>query len=452
MRFTSSQKVIFRKFIISSLAALLVFPLPLFAADVLIYSQETHEEEANSLIIDFDDTGGDITLQFGNTLNEQFFWDNSNTRFTVTDDLKVQGNVAIDGTDIFLDDNNVGSGANVNIIANQGSDSDGTLRYNATDNRWEISNDGGSFNALATAGNLPSVQVRRRTAFTVPASYADVTFDQTDIETNVSVLEHNDTDTDRIDIKQDGIYLVTYDFSIDTPATTNDADVFARMRVNDTTVINGSAGQTSMYASPTIMVTSDLSQSFIANLSDGDFISIQFQFAGITMDTVADGVVTITKLDGINSNPSAVVAQAYESGTTTFNAATAIDWDGTSANARVIDNIYAHDTGSNPSRITVNQNGLYRVSYNVSWDTSVNSRRTATCNFAINGTAVTPAIGSSHAYARNSTDDTETNSASFIYRFTSGQYYEIQCTSTGTAGSITTLADQSWTSIEYLQP
>ncbi len=112
-----------------------------FATDVLIYSQEVFEEEANSLIIDFDDSGGDVTLQFGNTLNEQFFWDNANSRFTFTDDLKVQGNIALDGTTIFLDDDNVGAGADINVIASQGSDNDGILRYSATENEWQISND-----------------------------------------------------------------------------------------------------------------------------------------------------------------------------------------------------------------------------------------------------------------------------------------------------------------------
>lgn len=45
-------------------------------------------------------------------------------------------------------DNSPGN-TNVDIIAKQGSDPDGVLRYNATTNQWEISNDGVSFNAIA---------------------------------------------------------------------------------------------------------------------------------------------------------------------------------------------------------------------------------------------------------------------------------------------------------------
>ena len=49
-----------------------------------------------------------------------------------------------------LDSDNVGGGNDVDIVANQGTDNDGTLRYNATLNQWELSNDGGAFQAIGT--------------------------------------------------------------------------------------------------------------------------------------------------------------------------------------------------------------------------------------------------------------------------------------------------------------
>jgi hypothetical protein len=51
---------------------------------------------------------------------------------------------------ILLDSDNTGSGADVDIIANQGSDNEGIIRYNSTSNSWELSNDGGVFDELAT--------------------------------------------------------------------------------------------------------------------------------------------------------------------------------------------------------------------------------------------------------------------------------------------------------------
>ncbi len=68
--------------------------LPAFAAEIQIFSNEQQEENANLLILDFDDTGGeDIILRFGNTLSEELYWDDTNNEFVFTDDLNVQGNV-----------------------------------------------------------------------------------------------------------------------------------------------------------------------------------------------------------------------------------------------------------------------------------------------------------------------------------------------------------------------
>lgn len=55
-----------------------------------------------------------------------------------------------------LDLNNTGSGNNVDFIANQGTDNDGVIRYNASTNRWEISNDGGPFQAISTGTSASS--------------------------------------------------------------------------------------------------------------------------------------------------------------------------------------------------------------------------------------------------------------------------------------------------------
>lgn len=86
-----------RKISLAILAALgLAQTAPAFAAPVLIYSNEVLEENANKLILDNDDTTGDITIQFGNTLNESLYWDEDGGRtstgvFTFTDDVLIEG-------------------------------------------------------------------------------------------------------------------------------------------------------------------------------------------------------------------------------------------------------------------------------------------------------------------------------------------------------------------------
>lgn len=45
----------------------------------------------NTLTLDDDGTGGDVTIVFGTTLSESIFWDDSESEFFVSDDLKVSG-------------------------------------------------------------------------------------------------------------------------------------------------------------------------------------------------------------------------------------------------------------------------------------------------------------------------------------------------------------------------
>ena len=60
----------------------------------------------------------------------------------------------IPGTTLSIDSDNAGGGADIDVVANQGSDNDGTLRYSAANDRWEISNNGGGFLAIARSSDL----------------------------------------------------------------------------------------------------------------------------------------------------------------------------------------------------------------------------------------------------------------------------------------------------------
>ncbi|MBD3329997.1 hypothetical protein GF354_00530 [Candidatus Peregrinibacteria bacterium] len=75
------------------------------AARTLLYSNEMLTEDSNTLILDGDDTGGDVTLQFGTTLNEQLYWNNAGNTFAFTDDLSISGDLTVTGVI------NTGSGA-----------------------------------------------------------------------------------------------------------------------------------------------------------------------------------------------------------------------------------------------------------------------------------------------------------------------------------------------------
>lgn len=49
------------------------------------------------LLLDADDTAGDVTIQFGTTLAEVIQWDNVNSRFNISDDLYVDGTLEVNG-------------------------------------------------------------------------------------------------------------------------------------------------------------------------------------------------------------------------------------------------------------------------------------------------------------------------------------------------------------------
>lgn len=115
------------------------------------------QQDGSTLLLDADDTGGDVQIQFGTTLAETLTWDSINSRFDLSQDLRLTGELSQTGTTITLDADNVGVGADITIVAGQGSDNNGELRYNATNNRWELSNDGGSFIPLESGDGQDDV-------------------------------------------------------------------------------------------------------------------------------------------------------------------------------------------------------------------------------------------------------------------------------------------------------
>lgn len=126
--------------------------------------------EFNSTVLSdirFNLTGsGDVAFQNnGVTYSEftnggEFYVDNIQLDGNSVQSLDVNGNINLDpngtgrvvadadldtnGLNFTLDADNVGTGNTVNIVANQGSQADGILRYHAPSDTWEVSSNGGS--------------------------------------------------------------------------------------------------------------------------------------------------------------------------------------------------------------------------------------------------------------------------------------------------------------------
>ncbi len=81
---------------IATFTLILGLPTLASAAEVQIFSNEQRTENANTMILNNDDTAGDVVLQFGNTVNDSITWDGTNFNFSAG--ITTTGNIDVDGT------------------------------------------------------------------------------------------------------------------------------------------------------------------------------------------------------------------------------------------------------------------------------------------------------------------------------------------------------------------
>ena len=237
------------------------------ARDSELHTQNTDTgSTTNTFTLDTDDTGGNVELTFGTTLGETLSWDSAGSYFSLSDDLNLNQNQLLSAalenlasapgspiagqiyhnttdnntyiysdssweditsggaqahdqntdtgstnTTFTLDSDNSGSGTNVDFIAEQGTDSNGTLRYDATANVWKLSNNGGSFQEIDT-------------------TYAEYSEDDDQDTTSSTSYQTKLTHT----VTTAGTYFVHWDFELKGNRT--DVHVKGRVRHNSTVI------------------------------------------------------------------------------------------------------------------------------------------------------------------------------------------------------------------------
>jgi hypothetical protein len=120
------------------------------------------------------DGAEDVELQFGtdtagrilmyNFAKGRFEFDNN---LYVNGGLEVQNDIDQNGNTLTLDSDNLGANADVSVVAEQGTDADGTLRYNSTLDQWEISNDGGISYSITTSNDITNLDGVDSNSFTL---------------------------------------------------------------------------------------------------------------------------------------------------------------------------------------------------------------------------------------------------------------------------------------------
>jgi len=317
-------------------------------------------------------------------------------------------------------------------------------------------------------GDLPSCQVRRTTDFTFPSSWGDVTFDTTDFENDTDILEHDDSNTERINIKETGLYFIIYKFQV-LRSSTNYS--YARILKNGTTLVDGSESEVNTYTNEVQM----LSGNCIVSLQQNDYITLQAYEnsygsttgtddtslliismkglrgnqgpagqdgqpgTGSTINISQDGSIEASSVSNLNFEGDVTVTsgseyttvnvgapktiQCYSTSTMNVNTGTpvAIPWDGEDIKD---DDCFTHSTSTNNSRVYVDENGWYEVNYNLYY-TSATYRSNVRGRIRKNGSTYV-GRGTTVNYTRNSTNDNGSLSpGSFLLKLRADDYIEL---------------------------
>ena len=144
---------------------------------------------------------------------------------------------------------------------------------------------------IDAGGTLALVQARRTTTYSdVPLTWTDLSFDTTDVEYDDTHLEHDTTNRDRILINRDGYYYMAVNLSVDDEVT-------VRIRKNDTDVLPGSTRPVGNTSDANDMVSA-FQNACVAQLSEGDFITVQVQSVSTAEDIFVDATFIVFALIG----------------------------------------------------------------------------------------------------------------------------------------------------------
>lgn len=130
--------------------------------------------------------------------------------------------------------------------------------------------------------DLASVHIRRTTDLTGSTTFADIVFDTTDVQNDSSVVEHDTTNTDRVLIKETGLYLLGY--SCEISPTGYPSVLQGRVRINDTAVVP----QSTVYVEEDQEIT-NFNAIFLVELTAGDYVTVQIQ-TSIGSETIQTGM------------------------------------------------------------------------------------------------------------------------------------------------------------------
>lgn len=159
------------------------------------------------------------------------------------------------------------------------------------------------------SGELPSLQISRSAALDITGtSYVDVTFDVKDEENDSSVVEYDVVNTDRVKLKEAGLYIAFVDGQGYTATT---RIIEGRLRLNDAVVVPGSDFTHRDASGGANGYEYRLGKIVIFSASANDFLSLQVKVNTATSAGDAQyrqGCLKVFKLQGAKGNDGATGA------------------------------------------------------------------------------------------------------------------------------------------------
>ncbi|HMR01185.1 MAG TPA: hypothetical protein PKA32_02235, partial [Candidatus Gracilibacteria bacterium] len=96
--------------------------------------------DADTFTLDKDNNGTDIAIQFGETLAESITWSSTNTRFEISDDTRIEGNLAVVGQGFIADDHTAALSPGILNLGRNGSNWE-SLQWDIASGRFDFSDD-----------------------------------------------------------------------------------------------------------------------------------------------------------------------------------------------------------------------------------------------------------------------------------------------------------------------
>jgi len=318
-------------------------------------------------------------------------------------------------------------------------------KIDALDTDWEI------VTSAAVAGDLEAVVLSNTTSSAIASpAFANVTWNTTHIENVAAVIEHDGINTERILIKDTGLYFLNADVSYDADALEEQIDF--RFLIDDTTEVPGS-----LRTGTDDDEIGAASLSIVALLTAGQYLTFQIQASGAGNLLHSSTRISVISAKGVKGADGAAGADGADGAGAPPRVFDVYDNTGGQLLDTITPIIFNLDTVRKDSgggsftlaadELTINVTGTYEISFRVGATRTTGTRTTLRAWLELNSVEV---LGTTtKAYIRTLMTGT-TTTTTLILDLTAGDILRISGILDTAATTATTLARHSSLTVKTL--